>query len=169
MFNFGEFYEINEDQANFSVWELALFILIGSLGGIIGAATVHASTALTYRRMKQTPQEKQREVLGVALVMTLVSFFLPLWLGKCSLKPDPEASDAAYTSQVIHIYLGTFSNHGAVYPLFSFRCIVGLAIEIHSSRVHVSFTGYNFFLHEPALHATQSCHSHHRRRPCWKS
>jgi len=101
MFNFGEFYEINEDQANFSVWELALFILIGSLGGLVGAATVHASTALTHRRMKQNPQEKQREVLAVALVMSLVSFLLPLWLGKCTLKPDPEDVDAAYTSQVI--------------------------------------------------------------------
>ena len=135
MFNFGEFYDINEDQANFSVWELALFILIGSLGGIIGAATVHASTALTYRRMKQTPQEKQREVLGVALLMTLVSFVLPLWLGKCSLKPDPEDTDAAYTSQVIHIYLGIFSNHGAIYLAPSFFLPLHLCVGNRDSQL----------------------------------
>jgi hypothetical protein len=100
MFNFGEFYEIEQDQANFSVWELALFVLIGSLGGLVGAATVHVSAGLTRRRLGQCPAARQREVLAVACAASAVAFGVPLWCGACTLQPDPEDAAAAYTSQV---------------------------------------------------------------------
>lgn len=37
MFSFGEFDELEAGQGNFSVWELWLFILVGCMGGLIGA------------------------------------------------------------------------------------------------------------------------------------
>lgn len=37
MFSFGEFDELEAGHGNFSVWELWLFILVGCMGGLIGA------------------------------------------------------------------------------------------------------------------------------------
>jgi chloride channel 7 len=38
MFSFGEFFSLEGDTSNYSVWELNLFILIGCMGGLIGAS-----------------------------------------------------------------------------------------------------------------------------------
>jgi chloride channel 7 len=56
MFNFGEFNDIDHDMANYSVWELLIFTIIGILGGFVGAATVHVSTWFTKRRKVDTAE-----------------------------------------------------------------------------------------------------------------
>jgi chloride channel 7 len=56
MFNFGEFNDIDHDMANYSVWELLIFTIIGILGGFVGAATVHVSTWFTKRRKVHTAE-----------------------------------------------------------------------------------------------------------------
>jgi H+/Cl- antiporter ClcA len=38
MFSFGEFFSLEGETSNYSVWELNLFILIGCMGGLIGAS-----------------------------------------------------------------------------------------------------------------------------------
>jgi chloride channel 7 len=37
MFSFGEFYSLQGERSNYSVWELSLFMLLGAMGGLIGA------------------------------------------------------------------------------------------------------------------------------------
>lgn len=51
MFSFGEFDELEAGQGNFSVWELWLFILVGCMGGLIGACFNRMNQRLsTWRR-----------------------------------------------------------------------------------------------------------------------
>ncbi len=50
LFSFGEFTAIGEGTINFSVWELLLFILIGCLGGLIGAVFNAGNEHLTIWR-----------------------------------------------------------------------------------------------------------------------
>ncbi len=100
MFNFGEFYELESDTANYSVWELLVFTLIGVKGGLVGAATCHVSKSISLRRRSQTVRENGLEVHLVCAVCACTAFFLPLFLGRCSPRPDPNDADAGYTSQV---------------------------------------------------------------------
>ena len=99
MFNFGEFYDLESDMANYSVWELLIFVGIGCVGGLVGAATVRASKQLTLKRLHQTPHQKCVEVHAVCLAASLLAFFLPLLFGKCTHRPDPLDEDASYTAQ----------------------------------------------------------------------
>jgi chloride channel 7 len=36
MFSFGEFFSLQGEKSNYSVWELFIFTMLGCLGGIIG-------------------------------------------------------------------------------------------------------------------------------------
>lgn len=57
MFSFGEFDELEAGQGNFSVWELWLFILVGCMGGLIGACFNRANQRLSLWR-RYTPLQK---------------------------------------------------------------------------------------------------------------
>lgn len=50
MFSFGEFDELEAGQGNFSVWELWLFILVGCMGGLIGACFNRFNQKLSHWR-----------------------------------------------------------------------------------------------------------------------
>ncbi|CAM9369793.1 unnamed protein product, partial [Heterosigma akashiwo] len=45
MFSFGEFYSLHQDRANYTVWELLLFVVIGCMGGLIGGASTPPTSA----------------------------------------------------------------------------------------------------------------------------
>jgi len=122
MFNFGEFYELQSDMANYSVWELVVFVAIGAAGGLVGAATVHASRALTLRRRSQTPRQKALEVHGVCAAMAAVAFLVPLAFGRCTTLPDVADPDSSYTSQEV----------GLIEELVRFRCPEGQYNELAS-------------------------------------
>lgn len=90
LFSFGEFTSIGEGSSNFSVWELLLFILIGCLGGLIGACFNAGNEHLTIWRMKHVNHSKKRrvvEVVVMSILVTIVSFGMPLLWGRCTELP----------------------------------------------------------------------------------
>ena len=87
LFSFGEFNSISGEASNYSVWELLLFIIIGCLGGLIGAVFNAANEHLTVWRMRNINHSKQRrfiEVIIVSVFVTTVSFLLPLLWMRCT-------------------------------------------------------------------------------------
>lgn len=78
------------DNSNFSIWELLLFIIIGCLGGLIGAVFNAANEHLTIWRMKHVNFSKFRrfmEVIAISLLVTIVSFLMPLLWNRCTELP----------------------------------------------------------------------------------
>jgi len=90
LFSFGEFNSLSGEKANFSIWELGLFMIIGCLGGLIGAVFNAANEHLTIWRMKRINHSKTRrllEVICVSLLVSVVSFVMPLVWGRCTELP----------------------------------------------------------------------------------
>ena len=90
LFSFGEFNSISGEASNFSIWELLLFIVVGSLGGLIGAIFNAANEHLTIWRMKRVNFSKKRrfvEVIVVSSLMSVVAFVMPLLWGRCTELP----------------------------------------------------------------------------------
>jgi chloride channel 7 len=90
LFSFGEFNSLKGESSNFSIWELTLFMIIGCLGGLIGAVFNAANENLTLWRMKHVNKKKTRrllEVICVSLLVSIVSFIMPLIWGRCTELP----------------------------------------------------------------------------------
>jgi len=90
LFSFGEFTATYDGRSNFSVWELLLFVLIGCLGGLIGACFNAGNEHLTIWRMKKVNFSKKRrllEVLCMSVLVTTVSFVMPLLWNRCTELP----------------------------------------------------------------------------------
>jgi len=99
MFSFGEFYSLHQDRANYTVWELLLFVVIGCMGGLIGAlfnATNERLTIWRFRNVSKSVGRRVAECLLVALAVSLVSYLLPLLWGDCTPRPVDMES---YTEQ----------------------------------------------------------------------
>jgi hypothetical protein len=87
LFSFGEFNSLSGESANFSIWELILFVVIGCLGGLIGAVFNAANEHLTIWRMKRVNFSKFRrlmEVLAISALCSFVAFLMPLLWNKCT-------------------------------------------------------------------------------------
>eukprot|EP00611_Tribonema_gayanum_P016725 TRINITY_DN2911_c0_g2_i4.p1 TRINITY_DN2911_c0_g2~~TRINITY_DN2911_c0_g2_i4.p1 ORF type:complete len:839 (-),score=229.88 TRINITY_DN2911_c0_g2_i4:151-2667(-) len=90
MFSFGEFGELTMGHGNYSVWELSLFVLLGCMGGLVGACFNHWNEKLTLWRQRHVSKHKRRrflEAVSVAGLMSVVAFVMPLLWGRCSPKP----------------------------------------------------------------------------------
>ena len=90
LFSLGDFRSRSGDTANFSVWELALFVMIGCLGGLTGAIFNAANEHLTLWRKQNvnySPMRRVSEVLIVCLIVSTVSFLMPLLWGTCTELP----------------------------------------------------------------------------------
>ncbi|KAL3919946.1 MAG: hypothetical protein SGILL_003499, partial [Bacillariaceae sp.] len=86
LFSFGEFNSLG-GTANFSIWELPIFACLGCLGGLIGAVFNAANEHLTIWRMKRVNFSKSRrfvEVIGVAVLVSVVSYAMPVIWGRCT-------------------------------------------------------------------------------------
>jgi H+/Cl- antiporter ClcA len=57
LFSFGSF--VFEEESSFAVFELALFVIIGVMGGIIGAIFNNTNERITKWRLKQVNHSKQ--------------------------------------------------------------------------------------------------------------
>lgn len=89
MFSFGEFFSLQGEKSNYSVWELTFFMLIGSMGGLIGACFISANLSITNWRFQKvsTKTKKMLETLAVATMMSSIAFLLPLMWSQCTPLP----------------------------------------------------------------------------------
>ena len=89
MFSFGGFFSLQGEQSNYSVWELVLFVMVGCLGGLIGACFNGCSCQLFYFRSKNLSKATLRllEVLAIVSLMSSLALFLPVLWQKCSPLP----------------------------------------------------------------------------------
>jgi len=97
MFSFGKFVSLKGVGGNYSVWELALFLLIGCLGGLLGACFNRVNEKLTVWRMthvQPSPTRRCVEVLAICGAMSFLSYVLPLCWTKCTPVPSLAAMNA---------------------------------------------------------------------------
>ena len=91
MFSFGEFYSLQGEKSNYSVWELSLFMLIGAMGGLIGACFNSFNLQLFHWRKTNMPGKlfylRLIEAVSVVIIMSLLAFLLPVFWSKCTPLP----------------------------------------------------------------------------------
>jgi chloride channel 7 len=89
MFSFGEFFSLQGEQSNYSVWELSLFMLVGCMGGLIGACFNTLVHQVFVWRSENVISRTRRlvEVLLVVGAMSLLALLLPLAWQKCTPLP----------------------------------------------------------------------------------
>mmetsp|Transcript_687 Transcript_687/g.965 ORF Transcript_687/g.965 Transcript_687/m.965 type:complete len:937 (-) Transcript_687:8-2818(-) len=90
LFSFGEFNSLTGEASNFAIWELFIFMIIGCLGGLIGAVFNAANENLTIWRMQRVNFSKKRRMLEVILVsigVSIISFLIPMLWNRCTDKP----------------------------------------------------------------------------------
>jgi chloride channel 7 len=113
LFSFGNFV-FEGRESSFAVFELFLFVVLGAIGGLIGAVFNNTNEKITHWRMKRVNYSKSRrlvEVMLVSLLVSTVSFILPLCWVKCT--PMPE--DPLFTEDQLEL----------VEALVPFRCTEG--------------------------------------------
>lgn len=90
LFSFGEFNSLTGEASNFAIWENINFMLIGCLGGLIGAVFNAANENITIWRMRRVNHSKQKrvvEVILISMLVTTVSFVIPMVWDRCTEKP----------------------------------------------------------------------------------
>lgn len=122
LFSFGEFKSLNSEGSNYAIWENMIFMIIGCLGGLIGAVFNAANENITIWRMKHINYSKKRrilEVMVVSLIVSIVSFVMPVIWNRCTDKPT-DMQD--WTNQEMHL----------VNNLVQFQCKEGQYNEVAS-------------------------------------
>eukprot|EP00752_Nemacystus_decipiens_P007845 g7009.t1 len=90
IFLLGQF---QDSDSSFYMWELPMFALIATLGGLLGAGFVACSKRMALFRARRLAGAKRRfvEIMVISTIMTTVAFFLPLAVGEC--RPEPNDLD----------------------------------------------------------------------------
>lgn len=92
LFSFGNF-EFEGNETAYHVHELFYFVLIGMFGGFIGAIFNDTNEKLTHWRIRHINSSKNRrlaEALALSIVVSLLTFLLPLLCGRCRPLPNSE-------------------------------------------------------------------------------
>lgn len=100
IFSFGEFENIDSGRTNYRTYELIIFIIIGVLGGCLGALFnfIHLK-ASHYREVYYKNQKWKRltELFAMTFVMAVISFVFPAMWQQCTDIPTDSNDD--FTSQ----------------------------------------------------------------------
>ena len=90
MFAFGQFDNLYDGKANYSVYELPLFIAMGIIGGVLGAGFNDINERMSLYRKKYLNAYKWKRLLELVLItlgMSFISFILPLCWQQCTEVP----------------------------------------------------------------------------------
>jgi chloride channel 7 len=94
MFALGQFDNFFDGRSNFYVYELPMFLLMGVIGGVMGAFFNHINMHMSMYRMKHLNKFKWKrmvELCSITLLMSFLGFILPLCWQVCTPKPEPTA------------------------------------------------------------------------------
>lgn len=72
LFSFGNF-AFEEGRSSYAIYELGIFVLIGGMGGLIGAIFNNVNESITHWRMKRVNNSKRMRLLEVMVISTLMS------------------------------------------------------------------------------------------------
>lgn len=85
MFSFGEFFSLHSNRSNFAIWEFYLFMMLGIMGGFIGAVfNIMQDKVFKIRLNFKKPVLKYVEVISLVSLMTLIAYGLPAMWDKCT-------------------------------------------------------------------------------------
>ncbi len=125
MFSFGEFSRNRgEDMGNYSVWELGLFLIVGCMGGFIGAAFNSVNELITRWRIRHitTNTKKLAEVVVITTLVTITAFGVPLLWRQCTPRPvDTEGwtqKDKNLADQLVSFNCNSKTEYNQVASLF---------------------------------------------------
>ena len=85
LFSFGDFNSLTGEASNFSIWELSFFIILGCLGGLIGAVFNATKPAL-------------QRALSLRVIPYLPNFKKSSPLPNCNKRTHHLMEDAPYKS-----------------------------------------------------------------------
>lgn len=103
IFSFGQFDSLTEGKTNYYTYEIFIFILIGCIGGLLGALFNWINKKVTEYRMISinfSSLYRMMELLFYVALMTTISFLLPLFWRTCTEIPSETAE---FTSQERHL------------------------------------------------------------------
>jgi chloride channel 7 len=95
MFAFGQFDNLYDGKANYSVYEIPIFIAMGVVGGLIGALFNDINERMSIYRKKYLNAFKWKRLLELVLItllMSFISFILPLCWQHCTDIPTDETN-----------------------------------------------------------------------------
>eukprot|EP01033_Poteriospumella_lacustris_P000388 gene388-249_t len=89
MFSFGEFFSLQGEETNYSMWELSLFLFVGCFGGFVGACfnTIVHQIHTFRTRYVVSIYRRLLEVMAIVVLMTATSTLLPYLWKKCTPLP----------------------------------------------------------------------------------
>ena len=115
LFSFGDFSQDSADS--WVAWELPVFVAMGAMCGVWGAFFNWANEKLTVCRMRRKSNVRRwrfLEVMAIAVLVTTISFVIPLGMGKCHPVPKDAASGGA--EDLIQFYC----DHGSYNPVATY-------------------------------------------------
>jgi len=139
LLNFGQF-----ENAKYEVWELPLFVLMGVIGGVLGALYNHINFKLTVFRMRYitSPALKMLEVMVVAATTATAGFLMIYLINDCK----PFGNDP--TDNPIQMYCNDGEYHviGAIWFQTPEQSVRSLLHDPPSSH-HLSTLGIFFIVY----------------------
>ena len=159
MFAFGQFDNLFDGRSNYRVYELPIFIIMGVVGGGLGALFNNINEWISLYRKKNMAGEANKwkrmvELVTIALTMSFISFVLPSCWQVCT--PIPEITETTtqqevqLIGQLVHFQCGEEeynqlaslfinSGDGAMRQLFHFKEVDGVGLETFESGPLILF------------------------------
>lgn len=140
MFSFGRFVDTDTNVANYMISEMFLFVILGCLGGVLGAMFNEINIRTTRRRLGSTPAINFSRIIGISIAMSFVAYFFSYWFGTCQSipqkKPTWSKQQVQLASELVQFYCpkGEYNDLASLY-------LTQPEIAIKQVRRHACFHG----------------------------